>query len=98
MNKIPTTLLVACLSVSIILLCVGWGSKSRTTDELMRIAGAGGGFTLDAGSKSLEDLIKIAAASEYGKATVHIKNCGSFETLDLIKIAAAGGGHVDFDL
>jgi hypothetical protein len=37
--------------------------KNRHTDDLIRIAAAGGGFSLDASTRHTDDLIRIAAAA-----------------------------------
>ena len=39
------------------------GLESRLTDDLIRIAAAGGGFRLQAGSRLTDDLTRIAAAA-----------------------------------
>jgi hypothetical protein len=36
--------------------------ENRQTDELVRIAGAGGGFTLSAGNRQTDELVRIASA------------------------------------
>ena len=38
--------------------------ENRTTEELIRIAAAGGGFRLSAGTRATEELIRIAAAGK----------------------------------
>jgi len=87
--------LVAVISTA--LLCIGWGKKDRTTEDLMKIVAAGGGLVLDASGKEVTDLIKIAAICDNEHRTLHLKNVDAFETMDLIKIAAVGDGHVVFE-
>jgi hypothetical protein len=69
--------------------------RNRSTEDLIRIAGAGGGFVLDAGNRTTDDLIRIAAAT--GRAPIHLRGMNHFSTDDLIKICAAGKGTVVFE-
>jgi len=73
------------------------GFRMRTTDELIRIATAGGGFVLEAGRRTTDELAKIAAAAKRSGATVIFTNVAMRKTDDLAKIAAAGKGHVTFE-
>ena len=57
--------------------------RNRSTEDLIRIAGAGGGFVLDAGNRTTDDLIRIAAAA--GRAPIHLRGMNHFSTDDLIK-------------
>jgi hypothetical protein len=68
--------------------------RNRSTEDLIRIARAGGGFVLDAGNRTTDDLIRIAAA---GRAPIHLRGMNHFSTDDLIKISAAGKGTVVFE-
>jgi hypothetical protein len=68
-----------------------------TTNDLIRIAAAGGGFTLDAGSRLTDDLIQIAAAASRNGARIIFYNLGARTTDDIVRIAAAGKGAVSFD-
>jgi len=69
----------------------------RTTEDLVRIAEAGGGFRLDAAARSTEDLATIAAAaSSWGVRMVFVGMTGR-STDDLVRIAAAGEGTVEFE-
>jgi hypothetical protein len=94
MKKRTWTCLFFVAVISTAMLCIGWGKKDRTTEDYMKIAAAGGGLVLDASGRDASDLMKIAAASSMGGSTLYLKNCGGFETLDLMKIAASGSGHV----
>lgn len=69
----------------------------KKTDQLIRIAAAGGGFAMEGGRRTTEDLVKIAAAAKRSGATVIFRNMAVRKTDDLVKIAAAGKGHVIFD-
>jgi len=71
--------------------------EGRTTEELVRIAEAGGGFRLDAAGRSTEDLVTIAsAASSWGVRMVFAGMTGR-STDDLVTIADAGEGTVEFE-
>jgi len=71
---------------------------AKTVEELVQIAAAGGGFTIDAKSYSTEELISIAAAASTRGSRINILNASEKTTRDLISIAAAGGGCVIFEL
>jgi DNA replication protein len=71
--------------------------STKPTDDLIRIAAAGGGMYVGA-NKSTEDLIRIAAAASNSQAKIIVTNAAGKPTDDLIRIAAAGGGCVIFDL
>jgi hypothetical protein len=64
----------------------------KTTDDLIRIATAGGGLDLRNAGKPTEDLILIAAAASKARANIMIK--GNKPTEDLMRIATAGKGCV----
>lgn len=70
---------------------------SKPTNDLIRIAAAGGGMTLSA-QKPTNDLIRIAASAANTGAQLTIVNASSKPTNDLIRIASAGKGCVAFDL
>ena len=70
---------------------------TKATDDLIRIAAAGGGMHVPA-TKSTDDLIRIAAAASSRKAKIIITDASGKSTEDLIRIAAAGNGSVIFDL
>jgi DNA replication protein len=71
--------------------------EGRSTDELVRIAIAGGGFRLDADGRSTDDLIRIAvSASSWGVRMVFAGMDGR-STDDLVRIAEAGEGTVEFE-
>ena len=60
----------------------------------MKIVAAGSGLVLDASTAKPQDLLKIAAVCANEQHTLFLRNCGELETMDLIKIAAVGRGHV----
>jgi hypothetical protein len=69
---------------------------TRATNELIRIAAAGGGFRINA-ARDINDLVRIAAAAGQHGARVVIHGVGNMPTDDLIRIAAAGKGAVAFE-
>lgn len=71
--------------------------KSRLTDDLIRIAAAGGGLRLDASARMTDDLIRIAAAAKTGGAHLFLSGMSARMTDDLIRIGAAGKGSVVFE-
>jgi hypothetical protein len=71
--------------------------QGMSTEDLVRIAKAGGGFRLDAAGRPTADLVKIAAAaSDWGVRLVFAGMAG-FSADDLVKIAGAGEGCVVFE-
>ena len=71
--------------------------EGRSTEDLIRIALAGGGFRLDAAQRPTEDLVKMAgAASDWGVRLVFVGMDGR-STDDLVRIADAGEGSVEFE-
>jgi hypothetical protein len=91
MNKRTWTCLLLVAVLSTATLCIGWGKKERTTEDLIKIAAMGGGLVLDASGRDANDLMRIAAVSS---TTLYLKNCGGIETTNLMLISAAGSGHV----
>lgn len=69
----------------------------KLTDDLVRIAAAGGGFRLNAGGRLTDDLVRIAAAARHGGARLILAGMGARLTDDLVRIGAAGGGAVVFE-
>lgn len=70
--------------------------ENRSTEDIVRIAAAGGGFELRAGNRSPADLLRIAAAAKMGGAKVVLRGLASRSMDELIDIAAAGAGAVMF--
>jgi DNA replication protein len=71
--------------------------QNRTTDDLIRIAAAGGGFILEAGNRTTDDLIRIAAAASGKGSFLHLRGVGNRTTDELIRIGAASKGSVVFE-
>jgi hypothetical protein len=69
----------------------------RTTDDLIKIAAAGGGFTTNGGFRTVDDLIRIASMAASSGARVTFTNMNAKTTPDLIRIAGHGMGCVVFD-
>jgi hypothetical protein len=70
----------------------------RSIGELVRIAGFGGGFTLDARKYNLEQVIRVLNAAADSGARIHIANAGDMTTDQLVRLAGLGKGCVTFDL
>lgn len=68
--------------------------ETRSVDELVRIAAAGGGFRLDAAIKRTDDLVSIASAASQRGARVTFAGLGIRSTDELVRISAAGQGCV----
>lgn len=66
----------------------------RSTDDLIRIAAAGGGFTLAATLRTTDDLIRIAAAASGKGSRITFIGLSLRSTDELIRIGAAGRGCV----
>ncbi|WP_272671895.1 hypothetical protein [Providencia sp. PROV123] len=75
---------------------------SKTTDQLVRIAAAGGGITIKASDKTTDQLVRIAAAmassSHQNKPTLTLYEANTKTTDQLVRIASAGRGCVNFVL
>ena len=69
---------------------------NRVQHDLARIAAAGGGVAFDAGSRSLNELLRIAAGAAKGKATVIMRGIATRPTDELERIGAASKGRVVF--
>lgn len=70
--------------------------EARPTNDLIRIASAGGGIVLDAAARPTDDLIRIASAASNG-ARVHFRGMAARPADDLIRIGSAGRGAVSFE-
>lgn len=69
-----------------------------TTDNLVRIAAAGGGIILDCGTMTTDSLVRIAAAAANSGSKIILTNLGKKTTDNLVRIAAAGKGNVVLDV
>lgn len=65
--------------------------------ELIQIAAAGGGFSLDAGQHPTHELIQIAAAAAGTGAKITFIGLSKRPTQELVQISAAGKGAVIFE-
>jgi DNA replication protein len=70
---------------------------NRTTDDLVRIAAAGGGFLLEARNRTTDDLVRIAAAASAKRSALRLRGMNARTTDDLVRIGAASGGCVMFE-
>jgi hypothetical protein len=77
---------------------IGGRTMIISVNDLVRIAGAGAGFTIDAASYEAGDLVKVAGAAVAGKSRIHILNAKRLPVHDLCHIANMGEGSVTFDL
>jgi hypothetical protein len=71
-------------------------ARELPLDTLIKLAAAGGGFSLSATGTPVEDLIRIAAAGQAGNAQLTFIVSEALSDKDLIRIAAAGAGSVIF--
>lgn len=70
--------------------------NARTTDDLVRIALAGGGFELEAAARSTDDLVRIALAGSNKGARIVFSGMSARTTDDLVRVSLAGKGSVFF--
>lgn len=70
----------------------------RSVDDLVRIAVAGGGFTVSGGDYAVEQLVRIANSARGTGSRIHLLGMAERTTDNLVKIALAGGGAVTFEL
>lgn len=70
--------------------------EARTTQELVQIAAAGGGFEIRVGPRRTQELVQIAAAASQNGAKVYFRGLAARTTQELVQIAAAGRGSVVF--
>ncbi len=71
--------------------------ESKTTQELIQIASAGGGFTLAAAPRTTQELIQIASAGSRAGARLVFHGMAPRTTQELIQIGSAGKGSVSFE-
>ena len=70
----------------------------KTTDQLVRIASAGGGMIISGKGKTTDQLTRIASSSSKSGAKIIISDVSSKTTDQLTRIASAGNGNVILDL
>ena len=70
----------------------------RSIDELIKIASAGGGFTMDASRCTTDEVIRVAKVAGETGAELRISRICGKTTDDLVKIARVGKGRVFFEL
>ncbi len=68
----------------------------KNTNDLVRIASAGGGFVLDAAARSTDDLVRIASAGSSKGARLVFTGLAARTTDDLVRIGSASKGCVQF--
>jgi len=68
--------------------------EQKTSAELVQLAGAGGGFTLEATHKTTAELVQIAGAARHSGARVTFTGLAQRAQAELVQIAGAGGGNV----
>jgi hypothetical protein len=71
--------------------------EGRATNDIVRIAAAGGGIRLKAGGRTTNELVEVAAAASRGGARLFLCGLDGRTTDELVMIAAAGKGAVVFD-
>jgi DNA replication protein len=70
----------------------------RTIDELIRIAVAGGGFTISAAPYTTDQLVRLVGAAGGTGSRIHLRDLADRPTADLVRIARLGGAAVTFEL
>jgi DNA replication protein len=71
--------------------------ETKTPEDLIRIAAAGGGFRFNAGLWNTDDLVRIATAAESSGALLFLSGMSIRTTGDLVRIGTAGKGNVVFE-
>ena len=66
-------------------------------DQIVRIAAAGGGLTIDASDNSVDQVVRIAAAASTHQASLVIRHTQNYSVDQLVRIPAAGKGCLVFD-
>lgn len=68
--------------------------EHKSTNDLIRIAAAGGGLTLTATHRTTDDLVRIAAAASGKGSRITFTGLSHRTTDDLVRISAACKGCV----
>lgn len=71
--------------------------KSRTTDDLVRIALSGGALRIDAAPRTTEDLVRIALVVKSHGGRLTLFNTAGKTTDELVRIALSAKGFVEFE-
>lgn len=71
-------------------------SAMKTVDQLVRIAAASGGFTINAKKLTVDQMVRIAAAASTNRAQISIADATSLTVDQAVRIGAAGKGCVVF--
>jgi hypothetical protein len=72
-------------------------SPMLTSDQFVRLAVAGGSFTLDAQKFQVDELVRIAVAAWSKGGRISIKNAQIVPIDNLVRIAVAGEGTIFFE-
>ena len=70
---------------------------STSTDDLIKIMEASSGLKLDVGTKSKDELVRIATTAGQFEVGVTFRNVTGMNVDDLAEIAEAGDGSVTFE-
>lgn len=70
---------------------------STSNDDLIKIMEASGGLKLDVGTKSKDELVRIATTAGQFEVGVTFRNVTGMNVDDLAEIAEAGDGSVTFE-
>ena len=71
-------------------------SLGKNVNDLLRIAGIGAGFNVDASAITTNDLIRIVGIASSNNVRIVIENASRLDVNDLIRIAGVGKGIVFF--
>lgn len=70
----------------------------RSIEELIKIAQAGGGFSMNASRCTTDDILRVAEVAGKTGAELRISRICGKTTDELVKIAEVGKGKVFFEL
>ena len=71
--------------------------EGRTTNELVRIASAGGGLRFNGGGRVTDELVRIASATASGGGHLYLTGMSGRTTDEFVRIASAGQGRVTIE-
>ena len=69
-----------------------------TTDDLIQIVETGAGLTIDAQTKSQEELMRIVAAAVQADTSVTLRNLDGKNIEDLLELAREGRESINIEL